>query len=244
MSNHSKLRFLLVLLFAAFATAALVTADIGALAQNANGSTTGDASAENSNANMMSAPRRGRRGRRVSRKRAPAADAATAEAAAESAATGDASQTGDTSQPGDLSGEQTDLSGTYSGHVRMSGGHEMEGNATLTVTGNQFSLESGGMTHNGRVYAVIMRGYIGASFYFPDIPNTATSTPLVANVRVRKHGGLIWLTPVPNTQASLSFGSGGRTGPRTGGGRGRRGRRPAAETPPAEPPSDSTTPPM
>ena len=106
MSNHSKLRFLLVLLFAAFATAALVTADIGALAQNANGSTTGDASAENSNANMMSAPRRGRRGRRVSRKRAPAADAATAEAAAESAATGDASQTGDTSQPGDLSGDR------------------------------------------------------------------------------------------------------------------------------------------
>lgn len=239
MSNHSKLRFLLVLLFAAFATAALVTADIGALAQNANSSMTGDASAENSNANMMSAPRRGRRGRRVSRRRARAADAAAAEAPAEAAATGDASQAGD------LSGEQVDLSGTYSGHIRMSGGHDMEGDATLTITGNQFSLEGGGMTHNGRVYAVTTRGYIGASFYFPDIPNTATNTPLVANVRARKHGGLIWLTPVPNTQATMSFGSGGRTGPRTGGRRGgRRARRPAAETPPAEPPSDSTTPPV
>lgn len=237
MSNHSKLRFLLVLLFAAFATAALVTADIGALAQNANSSTTGDASAENANANMMAAPRRGRRGRRSARRRAAAADAAATQAAAE--ATGDASQ----SQSGDISGEQIDLSGTYSGHVRMSDGHDMEGDGTLTITGNQFSLEGGGMTHNGRVYAVTTRGYIGAAFYFPDITNPATSTPVVANTRVRKRGGLIWINPVPNTSAKLWFSSGGRSGPRAGGRRGRRARRPAVTTPPAETPSDSTTPP-
>ena len=240
MSNHSKLRFLLVLLFAAFATAALVTADIGALAQNANSSTTGDASTENMNANMMVAPRRGRRGRRGSRRRARAADAAAANAAAEAAATGDASQ--DATQSGDISGEQTDLSGTYSGHVRMSDGHDMEGDGTLTITGNQFSLEGGGMTHNGRVYAVTTRGYIGAAFYFPDITNPTTSTPVVANTRVRKRGGLIWIEPVPNTSAKLWFSSGGRSGGGRGR-RGRRGRRPAVTTPPAETPSEGTTPP-
>lgn len=240
MSNHSKLRFLVVLLFAAFATAALVTADIGALAQNANSSTTGDASAENSNANMMSAPRRGRRGRRGSRRRARASNAA-AVAAAEASATGDASA----AQSGDVSGEQTDLSGTYTGHMTMTGGHEMSGEVTLTITGNTFQLSGEGMTHGGRVYAVTTRGYTGASFYFSDITNPATSTAVVATVRARKKGDSgLWLSPVPGTQTRMTFSTGGSMGSRPRGRRGRRARRPAAETPPAETPSDSTTPPV
>lgn len=241
MSNHSKLRFLVVLLFAAFATAALVTADIGALAQNANSSTTGDASAENSNANMMGSPRRGRRGRRGRRARSRASNAA-AVAAAEAAATGDASA----AQSGDVSGEQTDLSGTYTGHMTMTGGHEMSGDVTLTVTGNAFTLAGEGMNHNGRVYAVTTRGYTGASFYFSDITNPATSTPVVATVRARKRGDSgLWLSPVPGTQTRMTFSTGGGMGGRPRGRRGRRGRRPAATTPPAEtPPSDSATPPM
>ena len=240
MSNHSRLRFLLVLLFAAFAAAALVSADIGALAQNSNSSTTGDASAENSNANMMGAPRRGRRGRRGSRRRARASNAA-AVAAAEAAATGDATA----AQSGDVSGEQTDLSGTYAGNMTMTGGHEMSGAVTLTITGNTFTITGEGMSHNGRVYAVTTRGYTGASFYFADFTNPATNTPVVATVRARKRGDSgLWLSPVPGTQTRLTFSTGGGMGGRPRGRRGRRGRRPAVTTPPAETPSDGTTPPM
>lgn len=233
MSNNSKLRFLVVLLFAAFATAALVSADIGALAQNSNSSTTGDASAQNGNmsANMSGTRRRGRRGRRRGRRRGTAATA-SAVAATEAAATGTESQSSD------VSGEQTDLSGTYTGHVMMSGGHDMEGDGTLTITGNTFQLESGGMTHGGRVYAVTTRGYTGAAFYFTDLTNPATNTPVVANTRARKTGDRLWLMPVPGTSTKMSFSTGGRGGGR--GRRGRRGRRADISAPPADSTGDAT----
>ena len=233
MSNHSKLRYLVVLLFAAFATAALVSADFGALAQNANSSSTGDDSAQN--ANMSAMPRRGGR-RRRHRARRRAAAAAAADAAAGAAAPGPAAD--DTS-------ERPDLSGTYTGHVKMSGGWDLDGDGTLTITGNTFQLESGGATHGGRVYAVTTRGYTGAAFYFTDLSDPATGTSVVANVRARKVGDRIWLTPVPSASSRLWFSSGG--GMRGGGGRhrGRRrhhARRPAA--PPAATTGDGTTPPV
>jgi hypothetical protein len=217
--NKKNLRFLVALLSAAFAVAALVFADLGALAQNANSSTTGDESMQNSNANMSGARRRGRRGRR-GRRRATAATAAADATANEAAVTGVA-------QTNDVSGEQADLSGTYTGHVTMSGGHDMDGDGTLTITGNTFQLESAGMTHGGRVYAVTTRGYTGAAFYFTDLTNSATNTPVVANVRARKSGDRLWLMPVPGTSTKMTFGTGG--GMRGGGRhRGRRGRRRAA----------------
>jgi hypothetical protein len=228
-SNKSNLRLLVVLLFAAFATAALAFGDFGALAQNANSSTTGDASMQNGNSNGNMG-RRGRGRRRRGRGRRRAASTAAAVAAAEAGATGGASQTGD------VSGEQTDLSGTYTGHVKMSGGHDMDGDGTLTITGNQFSLEAGGMTHNGRVYAVTTRGYTGASLYFGDMTDSTTNTPVVATVRARKNGDRLWLSPVPGTQTKLTFGSGGGGGGR----RGRRGRRSATMAPPAEATGDAS----
>jgi hypothetical protein len=222
--NKNNLRFLVTLLFAATAFAALVFADLGALAQNANSSTTGDASAENANANMSGARRRGRRRGRRGRRRATAATAAAVEAT-EAAATGGATQTADDN-------ERADLSGTYTGHVMMSGGHDMEGDGTLTITGNTFQLESGGMTHGGRVYAVTTRGYTGAAFYFTDLTNSGTNTPVVANVRARKSGDSgLWLGPVPGTSTKMMFSTGG--GMHSGGRhRGRRGRRRATTTAP------------
>lgn len=227
MNNKSNLRFLVVLLFAAFATTALAFGDFGALAQNANSSTTGDASMQNDNSNGNMG-RRGRGHHRRGRRRA--ASNAAAVAAAEAGATGGASQTGD------VSGEQTDLSGTYTGHVMMSGGHDMDGDGTLTITGNQFSLEAGGMTHSGRVYAVTTRGYTGASFYFGDMKDSTTNTPVVATVRAKKSGDRLWLMPVPGTQTKLTFSSGGGGGGR----RGRRGRRSATMAPPAEATGDAS----
>ncbi|MDT7689784.1 MAG: hypothetical protein QOE46_2543 [Acidobacteriota bacterium] len=230
MSNKSNLRFLVVFLSAAFATAALVFADIGVLAQNTNSSTTGDSA---QNANMTMAPHKGhRRARRRGRRRA-------ANAAAAAGATADTGMAQPASVNGDVSGEQTDLSGTYTGNVTMSGGHEMSGPGTLTITGNQFTLESGGMNHGGRVYAVTTRGYTGAAFYFPDLADPTTKTPVVANVRARKSGDHLTLMPVPNASTKLTFGSGGGGGGRRGG---RRGRHAAAAPADMSAPADAATP--
>jgi hypothetical protein len=193
-SNKSTLRFLVVLLFAAFSSAALVLAEAGTLVQNANSSTT-EESAQDANMNAnMSAPRRGRRGRRRPAT-APNPNGVLV---------GDAPAAQDDSR-GDLSGEMVDLSGTYTGHVTMTGGHEMSGDATLTITGNTFTLAGEGMTHNGRVYAVVTRGYIGAAFYFSDITDPASNTALAANVRARKSGDRLTLSPVPGSRNRLTF---------------------------------------
>lgn len=157
MSNKSSLRFLLVLLFAACASAALIAADAGALGQNTNSSMTEDP--------------------------APAAPRSTE----------------------DISGEQVDLSGTYSGRIMTTGGHEMSGNAELTINGNSFTLTGEGMTHNGRVYAVLTRGATSAAFYFTDIQDPATKTPVVFNVRARKSGERLTLSPAPHAKNRMMF---------------------------------------
>jgi hypothetical protein len=209
-SNKNSMRFLVVILSAAFATAALVLADSGVRAQNSNSSPPAEDSAQNSNANTA-APRRGR-GRRGRRAAAPAAtttdtttDAGTpAEPSNQMAVVAPVVQEGSAGER-DLSGERADLSGTYTGRVVMTGGHEMSGEGTLTITGNTFTLAVDTMTHNGRVYAVTTRGYIGAAFYFPDIEDPATKTPVVANVRARKSGERLTLTPVAGTRTRLTF---------------------------------------
>ena len=198
MSNKQSLRFLFVLLFAAFSGAALVLADAGARGQNSNSSTTEEGMQDaNANANM-SAPRRGRRGRRN-----PPAEGATDMAVIAPVMQDDDSR-------GDLSGETVDLSGTYSGRVKTTGGHEMSGDAELTITGNTFTLTGEGMNHNGRFYAVLTRGATSAALYFTDIRDPATSTPVVFNVRARKSGDRLTLTPAPFTRNRLTFTPRGR----------------------------------
>jgi hypothetical protein len=61
------------------------------------------------------------------------------------------------------------------------------------------------MTHNGRVLAVTTRGYTGASFYFTDLPDSTTNTPIVAATRARKRANGLTLTPVPGTRTRLTF---------------------------------------
>ena len=194
MSNKSSLRFLVVLLFAAFVSAALVAADAGALGQNANSSTT-EAPAQDTNMNAnTTAPRRGRgRGRR------------NPPPAVEDMAVVAPTDAQDDDSRGDLSGERVDLSGTYSGRVTTTGGHEMSGDAELTISGNTFTLTGEGMTHNGRFYAVLTRGATSAALYFTDIRDPATSTPVVFNVRARKRGDRLMLTPAPNTRNRMTF---------------------------------------
>jgi hypothetical protein len=102
-------------------------------------------------------------------------------------------------------GEATDLSGTYTGRVRMSGGHEMNEQGTLTITGNQFTLEAGGMTHSGKIIAITTRGYTGATLWISDQTDSATNTALAFGVRVRRGRNNITMTPVPGSRNRLWF---------------------------------------
>ena len=102
-------------------------------------------------------------------------------------------------------GTQEDLSGTFTGNLRTSGGHEMSAPSTLTITGNQFTLASEGMNHSGRVLAVTTRGYTGASFFFSDLTDADTKTPVVASVRVRRYGNRLSVDPVPGTRTRMTF---------------------------------------
>ena len=244
MSNKRSLRFLLVLLFAAFSGAALVLADAGARAQNSNSSTT-EESVQNDNANLT-APRRGRRGRRGTRRAAaPDANANTTDANANTTMEpGTMPETSGAAggQTEDISGEQVDLSGTFSGNLSTAGGQDVgSGPATLTITGNTFDLKTeGGASHGGRIYAVLTRGETSAALYFTDVTDPATNVNAVYNVRARKRGDRLMLWPAPQTKAKLWFGAGGggtrRPRPR------RRHRAPATNANTGDNPN--TTPPM
>lgn len=209
-SRSSSIKYIIVLLVAAFASVAVVFVDAGALAQNTNSSTT--MQEDNANANSGTTRRRGRRGRRGTR-RAMAENANTGdmtgnENTSDMPSTPETTGMQDTGTSGSQNtggGAQTDLSGTFTGRINMTGGHEMSGDATFTITGNSFTLESGGMTHSGRIYAVTTRGYTGAALIFTDIQDSATSTPLACSVRVRRGRGSISMTPAPGSRNRLTF---------------------------------------
>ncbi len=101
--------------------------------------------------------------------------------------------------------EQVDMSGTYTGNLKITGSHEMEGPGTITVSGSSVTIEAAGMTHTGRFYAVTTRGYTGVTMYFPDVPDEATKAGLVVMARGRKRGDRLTLTPVPNARNTITF---------------------------------------
>ena len=223
MNSQSSLRFAVALLFAAFVVAALALADFGVRAQNTNTSNTGEESAQNANANANTTRRgRGRRGRRGAANTNADADAnanantgdATATTPAGNVNTGAATQEEDDDTPRDLSGERVDLSGTYNGNLSTTGGQDVgSGPATLTINGSTFTLTTeGGATHSGSIYAVLTRGATSAALYFTNLQDPATRTPVVYNVRARKSGDRLMLSPAPNTSAKLTFAPAGRRG--------------------------------
>jgi hypothetical protein len=213
-SKTSSIRSLIVLPLMAFAAFLLVAVDAGALAQNSNSSTTQDEATEGAEANQNSA-RRSRGRSRTRRSRPAPRTVMDANVSADQDANQDSSATADANLSG---GVDTDLSGNYTGPLSLSGGHEMSGDATLTVNGNQFTLESGGMTHTGRIIAVTTRGYTGATLYFSDVTDTRSNTPLAVSVRARRRGDQLTLEPVPGARNVMRFGSPGR---RAAGRRGR-----------------------
>jgi len=192
--------YLFVLGLAVVATTALVSAGLVVSAQNSNSSTTMAPMAPTNTA-AKKKPRR---------HKAPAKAAADA---------GDAGTTG-MAMPAKKSGrcdptqqEQTDLSGTYTGTVNYADAG-LTGDATLTVTGNNFSLTAGSTTQTGRITAVTTCGYTGATMMFGDLtpptpsPNPPAALPAVS-VRVKKMGDHVTIMTVPGERRSFSFGSAG-----------------------------------
>ncbi len=105
--------------------------------------------------------------------------------------------------------EQTDLSGTYTGKADHGNGQPAQ-DATLTITGNNFSMTSGSETHTGRITAVKTCGYIGVTMMMGDLtppapsPNPPAALPAVS-LRAKKVGDKLWLTSVPGEKMKVSF---------------------------------------
>jgi hypothetical protein len=129
-------------------------------------------------------------------------------------------------------GEQTDLSGTYTGTVNYPEGG-LNGPATLTITGNSFTIapEGGGSSVAGRVTAVTTRGYTGVTMMFGDAtapPPTQNPPPPplpAVSLQARRSGDRVTLMSVPGEKRQFSFSSGGAAG-----GTGRRRTRRRART--------------
>jgi hypothetical protein len=104
--------------------------------------------------------------------------------------------------------EQTDLSGTYTGKAKH--GTEPAQDATLTITGNNFTMTSGAETHNGRMTAVTTCGYTAVTMMMGDLtpptpsPNPPAALPAIS-MRAKKMGDKLWLMSVPGEQMSVSF---------------------------------------
>ena len=108
--------------------------------------------------------------------------------------------------------EQTDLSGTYTGKVKH--GDEAAMDATLTITGNNFTMTSGSDTKSGRVTAVTTCGYTAATFMMGDLtppapgPNPPAALPAMS-LRAKKMGDSLTLTSVAGEPNHISFTTGG-----------------------------------
>ena len=96
--------------------------------------------------------------------------------------------------------EQTDLSGTYTGKLKH--GDDPVTDATLTITGNNFTMSMGSNTHSGRIVAVTTCGYTAVSV-MPEGEKRAFS------LRAKKMGNGLTLMNVPGEPEKIMFTTGG-----------------------------------
>ena len=204
----------LFILSVAIVIAALMSVGIAVSAQNSNSSMT----MGNSNtAKPKPKPRRGRRGR------TPKAAAATM--STDAMATMPAAAPKMTGRCDPMQQEQTDLSGTYTGKLKH--GNEPVADATLTITGNQFTGTMGTQTVSGRVVAVTTCGYTAVTMMHE-------GQPRAMSLRAKRMGSGLTLTSVPGEPEQIMFTTGG------GAMRPRKHRR--MSKPMAQPPPNKTTP--
>lgn len=107
--------------------------------------------------------------------------------------------------------EQTDLSGTYTGKVKH--GDEAAMDATLTITGNTFTMTGGPETMSGRITAVTTCGYTAVTVMMGDLtpPPVGTAPPAhpAMSLRAKKVGDSLTLTSAPGEPQMVSFTTGG-----------------------------------
>jgi hypothetical protein len=176
--------FVLVVVIGVFA--ALTSAGLIVSAQNSNSSTT------MAPANTSSSKPR----RHKSKPKKPAADAADTGAMAET--TPAAMPRKGRCDPNQQ--EQTDLSGTYTG--KMKHGDDPAMDATLTITGNNFSMTAGTETHSGRIVAVTTCGYTAVAV-MPEGMNRGHS------LRAKRMGTGLTLMSVAGEPEKMMFTTGG-----------------------------------
>ena len=136
--------------------------------------------------------------------------------------------------------EQTDLSGTYTGKVKH--GDEAAMDATLTVTGNNFTMTSGSDSHSGRITAVTTCGYTAVTIMMgdltPPMPGPNPPPPHKAmSLRAKKVGDTLTLTSVPGEPEMVSFTTGGAAMKGMKGTRKHRTSRKPKTAPPPPPPA-------
>jgi hypothetical protein len=96
--------------------------------------------------------------------------------------------------------EQTDLSGTYTGKLKHGDGPVVD--ATLTITGNDFTGTMGSDTMTGKITAVTTCGYTAVTMM-------AKGAPQAMSLRAKKVGNNLSLTSVPGEPQMVSFTTGG-----------------------------------
>ena len=186
MRKSTTYPFVLVVVIGVFA--ALTSAGLIVSAQNSNSSTT-----------MAPANTNSSKPRRHKPKPKPAAEATDTTAMAET--TPAAMPRKGRCDPNQQ--EQTDLSGTYTG--KMKHGDDPAMDATLTITGNNFTMNAGSDTHSGRIVAVTTCGYTAVSV-MPEGANHAHS------LRAKRMGNGLTLMSVPGEPEKMMFTTGGGMG--------------------------------
>lgn len=203
MSKTSNIGQSLGLLFVFAVCVALIGVDVAVSSakgqpQNSNSSTTQDETTRGglmtSNSNMDMSTTTSKPRRRTRKKKATPA-----------ATTDMQTGTMESTSPG----EQTDLSGTYTGTVNYPEGG-VTGPATVTITGNQFTLTpESGSPLSGRITAVTTRGYTGVTMMFGDLtpPDYKTAPPPLpaVSLRARRSGSSVTMSSVPGETREFSF---------------------------------------
>ena len=109
--------------------------------------------------------------------------------------------------------EQTDLSGTYTG--KLMHGDQPAMDATLTITGNTFTMTGGPEAMSGRIAAVTTCGYTAVTVMMGDLtpPPVGTAPPAhpAMSMRAKKVGDSLMLTSVPGEPQMVTFTTGGGT---------------------------------
>jgi hypothetical protein len=185
---------LIVIGLVAVVTAALAGSGLVVSAQNTNSSTT----------TAESKPKTKHRTRHRTKKAAASTEASADATAAMPAAT----PTPRTGRCDPMQQEQTDLSGTYNGKLKH--GDEPEMDATLTITGNNFTMTTGTETHSGRITAVTTCGYTAVTVMMGDTtppdPTKPPPPPLPAvSLRAKKVGSHMTLASIPGETRQVSF---------------------------------------